>query len=71
MLELFDRKMRNSADEGHVDFNTFQRAIQQWVEAVKRQSRYMSYLLVMDCVMMYLTVFHQLRTRTAVCQYHR
>ena len=46
VLELFDRMMRNGAVEGCVDFNTFQQVIQQWVEAVKRQSRYMSLLLI-------------------------
>lgn len=38
VLELFDRMMRNSAIEGCVDFSSFQQVIQQWVEAVKRQS---------------------------------
>ena len=47
VLELFDRMMRNSAVEGYVDFSSFQRAIQQWVEAVKRQSRYTSLILML------------------------
>ena len=42
VLELFDRMMRNNAVEGHVDFSSFQQVIQQWVEAVKRQSRCIS-----------------------------
>ena len=50
MLELFDRMMRNNAVEGFVDFSSFQQVIQQWVEAVKRQSRYISLLPVYDCV---------------------